>query len=81
MENWIDINESQPVYNVQVLVCQHGQDNSIQICRLESITERKDKDGVKKDFNWLEGKHGYETWYYDVTHWMPLPSPPHPNKK
>ena len=69
---WIAIEESLPEYNTPVLVCQKNNDDSIQICRLESVTERKDKEQVKKSYEWYEGRHGYDTWYCDVTHWMPL---------
>lgn len=71
-ENWIPINESQPDFDVPVLICQLNITHSIQIGRLNSI--RTSKMGVTYD--WLEGKSGYDECEYNITHWIPLPNIP-----
>lgn len=71
-DSWISVTDNQPEYGVPVLVCQKGNEDSIQICRLQSVTERKDKEEIVKWYEWLEGRHGYDSWYYDVTHWKQL---------
>lgn len=70
--DWISITDQLPEFGQPVLVCKCGEDETIQICRLESITQRKGKEGIQKSYEWLEGRSGYDTWYYDVTHWQPL---------
>ncbi len=70
--DWISVKDQLPEYDYPVLVCKEGNEKSVWICRLESRTERKES----ISYTWLEGKIGYDTWYYDVTHWMPLHKPP-----
>jgi len=67
---WISVNKKVPEYDVPVLVCQAGEEKSIDICRLESKTECKDRIIYK----WLKENPSDDYWYYDVTHWQPLPS-------
>lgn len=66
---WISLELSQPDFEVPVLVCQEGNENSIDICRLETKTISKGGTIL----NWLEGKEGYETYYLTPTHYMFLP--------
>jgi len=61
---WIDVNEELPEIDVDVL-CYSTERGRI----VNSY------DGVS-----IEGKHQFNgdrlNWYYDITHWMPLPNPP-----
>jgi len=67
---WISVKDQLPEYDLPVLVCEAGKENSIDICRLESKTERKDC----ISHEWLQGKTSFDVWYYDVTHWQRLPA-------
>ena len=69
---WISVTEQLPEYEIAVLVCSAGDSNTIEICRLESKTERKES--ISQE--WIIGKTGRDIWYYDVTHWMELPKAP-----
>jgi len=66
---WISVKVQTPKYEVPVLVCQFGDENTIEICRFESKTERKGS----ISHEWLIGKTSHDIWYYEVTHWQPLP--------
>ena len=68
--DWISVKDQLPEYNLPVLVCQAGEENSVAICRLDSKTERKESVSCE----WLEGRTSYDNWYYDVTHWQRLPA-------
>lgn len=74
MSEWISVEDGLPDYNIPVLVCDEKGDNTPDIARLESV--RSFINGKTHDF--LEGKSGYDTYYLNVTHWMPLPDPPKP---
>lgn len=69
-DGWISVKDQLPEFNLPVLVCQAGDESSVEICRLESKTERKDS----VSHEWVQGKTSYDSSYYDVTHWMPLPT-------
>ena len=68
-EGWISVEDKLPDFNLPVLVCQEGKEDSIAICRLDSKTERK----VSFSCDWREGRTSQSEWYYDVTHWQRLP--------
>jgi hypothetical protein len=67
---WISVKEQLPEYGFAVLVCQEGDENTVEICRLESKIERKES----ISHEWLIGKTSHDSWYYDVTHWQRLPA-------
>lgn len=67
---WISVKDQLPEYNLPVLVCQAGKEDSVAICRLESKTESKESVSCE----WLEGRLSNDNWYYDVTHWQHLPA-------
>jgi len=67
---WILVTEQLPEYGIAVLVCHAGDENTVEICRLESKTERKES----ISHEWIIGKTGQDSWYYDVTHWQHLPA-------
>ena len=69
---WINVKDRLPEFELPVFVCDNKNADSRFICRLESIT----KSSNGQSHTWLEGNSGHDTWYYDVTHWMPLPEPP-----
>lgn len=67
---WISVKEELPAFDLPVLVCQEGNENTIDICRLESKTIRKNCVSLE----WLQGKSGFDNWYHEVTHWQSLPA-------
>ena len=69
---WISVKDKQPDFNIPVLASNVAGGYTPIICRLESVVERKET----KVYNWLEGEHGYDDVYKDITHWMPLPDHP-----
>ena len=69
-DGWISVKDQLPEYESAVLVCEEGDENTIEICRLESKTERKEK----ISHEWIIGRNGYDSWYHDVTHWQRLPA-------
>jgi hypothetical protein len=67
---WISIKEKLPEFDLPVLVCKEGSEDTIEICRLESKIIRKDSVSLE----WLQGKSSYDYWYHEVTHWQFLPA-------
>lgn len=65
---WILLKEVSPAFDIPVLV-KSDIDNEANIARLESIRETKEG----KTFDFLEGITSYDSYYKDVTHWMPIP--------
>lgn len=69
---WINIKGERPNFNEPVLVCDESDENSVNICRLDSYTETQNS----SSHVFYEGKSGYDTWYKPVTHWALLPNTP-----
>lgn len=70
LENgWISVETQLPDYGLPVLVCQANEEDTLDICRLESTTTRKDS--ISNE--WLLGKNGYDNYWFEVTHWQHLP--------
>ena len=68
-QNWLSISEHHLDFDVPVLVCEQGNEDSVEIARLNSKTENKS--GIT--YEWLEGKNGYDSYWRNVTHFMFLP--------
>jgi len=65
---WILLTTQQPPFDTPVLV-KNDKDNESNIARLESVRETSEG----KTFDFLEGRTSYDTYYKDITHWMPTP--------
>jgi len=69
-QNWISVKEYLPEYNKPVFVVNEKEENSLGICRLESKTETQENTSL----SFLEGKSSYDNWWYEVSHWRPIPN-------
>lgn len=65
---WISVKDQKPEFGVPVFVCEEDKEDTVNICRLNSITLSKDHEGME----WYEGRTSYEPWYHEVTHWSPI---------
>jgi len=65
--SWISIKDEFPEFGLPVLVCEKGNEKSVGICKLESVTNTKEGASCV----WIEGS--YDTWYHNVTHFQYLP--------
>lgn len=68
--NWISIKDQKPDIGQLVLVCKEGGD-WVDLANLERVSVTVDGESL----DWLDGDSPYESFYKDVTHWMPLPKP------
>ena len=67
---WIPIEFELPSFGRPVLVCDiENKEREADIARLESFTE----DSSGRSENWLDGKSGYDSYVWNITHWMPIP--------
>lgn len=67
---WIKIDkDNRPSFGEAVLVCSDRENYEPTLARLESVTENAE--GLS--YSWIEGHMGYDTFVYDVTHYMPRP--------
>lgn len=70
---WISVKDRLPEFDKRVLALDASKE--VAILRLHSVTGRKTADGDSISTDWYE-QTSYDTYYENVTHWMPLPEPP-----
>lgn len=79
---WISLDERLPELEAEVLLfddwltSNKEKRQDIRVGHLSEFTTRKKSDGVQYDFVW-----GGTNFAFNITHWMPLPSPPVTNNE
>ena len=76
MSEWISVKKKPPKINTWVLVFAYTTDPDID-CDPQIFVAARGLRGGSEDFYDCAHGDGYIAEEFEITHWMPLPEPPH----